>query len=202
MAGLSRRLGVLGGTFDPIHYGHLVAAQEAHYQLALEQVLFAPVGDPPHKLAEPLTAVDHRVRMVELAIEGRPGFSLTRVDVDRPGPHYTTDMLARLNQAWGPGTEIFFIAGSDSLGDILDWHRPERIIQQAKLAVVARPGVEVDVDTLEQALPGLRNRLCWVQMPLLEISSTDLRARVRQERPISFFLPPAVEAYLLEQALY
>ncbi len=199
---MSQRLGVLGGTFDPIHYGHLVAAQEAHYQLALERVLFAPVGDPPHKLEEPLTAVDHRVRMVELAIEGQAHFALSRVDIDRPGPHYSTDMLALLHQAWGPGTDIFFVAGSDSLADILAWYRPERIIQQARLAVVTRPGVEVDVGALERELPGLRERLCWVEMPLLAISSTDLRARVRQGRPISFLLPPAVEAYILEQELY
>jgi nicotinate-nucleotide adenylyltransferase len=202
MAGMSRRLGILGGTFDPIHYGHLVAAQEAHYQLALDQLLFAPVGHPPHKLDEPLSPVHHRLRMVELAIEGRAGFALSRVDVDRPGPHYTADMLALLHQAWGPGTDIFFVVGSDSLGDILDWHQPERIIAQAKLAVARRPGTGVDVDALERALPGLRERLRWVEIPLLEISSTDLRARVRQGRPISYFLPPAVEAYLLAQELY
>ncbi len=199
---MSRRLGVLGGTFDPIHYGHLVAAQEARYQLALERVLFAPAAHPPHKPDEPLSKVHHRLRMVELAIEGREEFALSRVDVDRPGPHYTTDMLSLLQQAWGPGTEFFFVAGSDSLADILKWYRPERIIQQAKLAVVRRPGIEVDIDALERELPGLSARVCWVEMPLLDISSTDLRERVRRGRPISFFLPPAVETYLLEQGLY
>jgi nicotinate-nucleotide adenylyltransferase len=199
---MTRRLGVLGGTFDPIHYGHLVAAQEAWYQLDLEQVLFAPVGHPPHKLDEPLSPVHHRLRMVELAIEGRAGFALSRVDVDRPGPHYTADMLALLHQAWGPGIDIFFVVGSDSLADILDWYQPERIIAQAKLAVARRPGTGVDVDALERMLPGLRAQVCWVEIPLLEISSTSLRARVRQGRPISFLLPPAVEAYVLGQGLY
>jgi nicotinate-nucleotide adenylyltransferase len=202
VAEVTRRLGVLGGTFDPIHYGHLVAAQEARYQLALDQVLFAPAAHPPHKLAEPLSPVRHRLRMVELAIEGQAGFALSRVDVDRPGPHYTADMLALLHQAWGPDTGLFFVVGSDSLGDILDWYRPERIIAQAHLAVARRPGTGVDIDALERELPGLRARVCWVEIPLLEISSTRLRARVRQGQPISYLLPPAVEAYVLEQGLY
>ena len=202
MAGMSRRVGVLGGTFDPVHYGHLVAAQEAHGQLALERVLFAPVGHPPHKLDEPLSPIHHRVRMVEMAIAGEARFALSRVDVDRPGPHYTADMLGLLRQAWGADVCLFFIAGSDSLADFLDWHGPERIIEQAELAVVKRPDVEINVGALERALPGLGERLHWVQMPCLDISSTDLRARVRQGRPISFFLPPAVEAYVLEQGLY
>lgn len=202
MAGLSRRLGVLGGTFDPIHHGHLVAAQEAQYQLELDRVLFVPVGQPPHKLDEPLSPAEHRVRMIEMSIEDRPGFVLSRVDVDRPGPQYTADTLALLHEEWGPGTRLFFVAGSDSLADILDWRDPGRILAQAELAVVERPGAGVDVEGLERKLPGLRQRLHWVQMPLLEISSTDLRARVREGRPIGFFLPSAVESYVLEHGLY
>lgn len=199
---MSRRLGVLGGTFDPIHYGHLVAAQEAHYQLGLERVLLVPVGQPPHKLDEPLSPAEHRVHMIELAIESRPQFALSRVDVDRPGPQYTADTLALLREEWGPDTRLFFIAGSDSLADILHWRAPQQIVREAELAVVQRPGGKVDVDRLARELPGLRDRLHWVQMPLLDISSTGLQARVRQGRPISFFLPPAVEAYILEQGLY
>jgi nicotinate-nucleotide adenylyltransferase len=193
---------VLGGTFDPIHYGHLVAAQEAQYQLALDRVLLVPVGQPPHKLDEPLSPVAHRVRMIEMALEGRSRFALSRIDVDRPGPQYTADTLGLLHEAWGPGTRLFFIAGSDSLADILEWRDPERILAQAELAVVARPGADVDVEALERRLPDLGQRLHWVQMPLLEISSTDLRARVREGRPISFFLPPAVEGYILKHGLY
>ena len=199
---MSRRLGVLGGTFDPIHYGHLVAAQETHYQLELERVLLVPVGQPPHKLNEPLSPAEHRVRMIEIAIEGRPQFALSRVDVDRPGPQYTADTLALLREEWGPDTRLFFIAGSDSLADILDWRDPERILAQAELAVVERRRAGVDVEALEHKLPALGQRLHWVQMPLLEISSTDLRARVREGRPISFFLPPAVEGYILKHRLY
>ncbi|MCL7454903.1 MAG: nicotinate-nucleotide adenylyltransferase [Anaerolineae bacterium] len=199
---MSPRLGVLGGTFDPIHHGHLVAAQEVLHQLRLDRVLFVPAGDPPHKPSRPVSATHHRVRMVELGIAGRADFVLSRVDVDRPGPHYTVGMLQLLHREWGPGATLYFIEGTDSLADILSWHRPEQLIALADLAVVQRPGVEVDTDAVERQLPGLRERIHWVQMPSLEISSTDLRARVREGRPISYLLPAAVEGYVREQDLY
>jgi nicotinate-nucleotide adenylyltransferase len=197
-----KRLGVLGGTFDPIHYGHLVAAQEALYQLELDQVLFVPAGMPPHKPARPALTARRRLRMVELAITGRPSFALSWVDIDRPGPHYSADMLQLLRDEWGSGTTLFFIEGADTLGDILDWHEPQRIIELAEIAVVDRPGVELDLDRLEAHLPGLGVRLHHVQMPLLDISSTDLRQRVREGRPISYLMPDEVVAYILEHELY
>ena len=199
---MSPRLGILGGTFDPIHHGHLVAAQEVLYQLRLDRVLFVPAGDPPHKPSRPVSPASHRVRMVELGTAGQADFVVSRVDVDRPGPHYTVDTLQVLHKTWGPGASLYFIEGTDSLADILTWYRPERLIELAELAVVERPGVALDVDKLEQQLPGLRERLHWVRMPSLEISSTDLRARVREGRPISYLLPAAVEAYVREQGLY
>lgn len=199
---MSPRLGILGGTFDPIHHGHLVAAQEVLYQLRLDRVLFMPAGDPPHKPSRPVSPAPHRVRMVELGTAGQAGFAVSRVDVDRPGPHYTVDTLQLLHQKWGPGTSLYFIEGTDSLADILTWYRPERLIELAELAVVERPGVALDLDELEQRLPGLRERIHWVRMPSLEISSTGLRARVREGRPISYLLPATVEAYVREQGLY
>jgi nicotinate-nucleotide adenylyltransferase len=202
VAGVIQRLGVLGGTFDPIHHGHLVAAQEARHQLGLDLILFVPAGNPPHKPARPVSAANHRLRMVELAIADRPDFALSRVDVDRPGPCYTVDTLALLREAWGPRPIFYFIEGTDSLAEITTWYRPERLIQLSELAVVERPGAELDLDRLEEALPGLRKRLHWVQMPQLEISSTALRARVRDGRPISYLLPESVEAYIRDQALY
>lgn len=202
MAGLIQRLGVLGGTFDPIHHGHLVAAQEARYQLGLDLVLLVPAGEPPHKPARPISDVAHRLRMVELAIAGRSGFALSRVDVDRQGPCYTVDTLALLREEWGSAPVFFFIEGVDSLAEITTWYQPHRLIQLTDLAVVRRPGVELDLDRLETDLPGLGERLHWVQMPQLEISSSDLRARVRDGRPISYLLPHSVEAYIKEQDLY
>jgi nicotinate-nucleotide adenylyltransferase len=197
-----QRLGVLGGTFDPIHHGHLVAAQEACYQLELDQVLFVPAGTPPHKPAGPITHARHRLRMIELAIADRPCFALSRVDVDRPGPHYTADMLQLLKDEWGPDMTLFFIEGSDTLADIQSWHQPQRIVELAEIAVVDRPGAELDLACLEQHLPGLGARLHRVSMPLLDISSTDLRQRVREGRPIDYLLPHEVKDYILEHELY
>jgi nicotinate-nucleotide adenylyltransferase len=207
---LIRRLGILGGTFDPVHHGHLVAAEEARYQLELDRVLFVPAGEPPHKPKQPITAAHHRLRMLELAIGGRPGLAISRVDVDRPGPSYTVDSLQLLRTQWGSGPTFFFIEGADSLADILTWHEPQRLIELCELAVVGRPGVELDrrnaarerVAHLEERLPGLAARLHWVQMPYLEISSSDLRSRVKAGRPIFGLVPPAVEAYIEEEGLY
>jgi nicotinate-nucleotide adenylyltransferase len=196
------RLGILGGTFDPIHHGHLVAAEEAHNQLGLDQVLFVPAGEPPHKPNRPISPVHHRLRMIELAIAGKPHLAISRVDADRPGPCYTVDTFRLLRAKWGSAPVLFFIEGADSLTDITTWYQPERLIELCDLAVVARPGVEIDLAGLEKGLPGLMSRIHWVQMPCLEISSSDLRARVRGGRSISYLVPPAVEAYILEQGLY
>lgn len=196
------KIGILGGTFDPIHHGHLVAAQEAHVQLKLDQILFVPTGEPPHKPSQPISAARHRLRMVELAIAGKTHFGLSRVDVDRSGPCYTVETLELLRAEWGPGPIFYFIVGSDSLADIRTWHQPQRLIELCELTVVARPGVEIDLSQLEQTLPDLPERLHRVQMPLLGISSRDLRARVRGGQPISYLVPLAVEAYILENELY
>jgi len=202
MAGVSRRVGVLGGTFDPIHHGHLVAAQEVLHALALDCVLFVPAGNPPHKPARPISAAHHRVAMVSLAIAGRPGFQLSRVDVERPGPHFTFDTLTILHERWGTGTRFFFIVGTDSLAELFTWHRPEGIVALADLAVVERPGAGANLEALEARLPGLGSHLHWVNMPLLQISSTNLRSRVRLGRPITFLVPQPVEDYIVEHGLY
>ncbi len=200
--GAVQRLGIFGGTFDPIHHGHLVAAQEVHHQLALDRVLFLPAGSPPHKPNGPILPIHHRLRMVELAIAGKPCFAISQVDVDRPGLSYTVDSLRLLRAEWGPEPTFFFIAGADSLADIVTWYQPQRLIELCELAVVERPGSEVDLPRLEKHLPGLAERIHWVQMPHLEISASDLRARVREGRPISYLVPAAVETYIQEEQLY
>jgi nicotinate-nucleotide adenylyltransferase len=196
------RLGILGGTFDPIHHGHLVAADEASYQLALDKVLFVPAGAPPHKPARPISPARHRLRMVELAIAGKPHFAVSRVDVDRPAPSYTVETLDLLRAEWGAGPRFFFIEGVDSLSDIATWYQPQRLIELCELAVVRRPGAEIDLPELERQLPGLTARVHWVRMPLLEISSSDLRARVLAGRSISYLVPREVEAYITQHRLY
>jgi nicotinate-nucleotide adenylyltransferase len=140
--------------------------------------------------------------MVELAIASNPHFALSRVDVNRPAPSYTVEMLELLRAEWGPGPRFFFIEGPDSLSDIVCWYQPHRLIDLCELAVVARPGSEVDLAVLERQLPGLTDRIHWVEMPLLEISSTDVRARLRTGRPISYLLPHAVEVYIRQHGLY
>lgn len=197
-----RRLGILGGTFDPVHHAHLVAAQEAQHQLVLDRVLFVPAGDPPHKPSQPLSPTHHRLRMLELAIADQPHFAISRVDLDRPGPCYTVDTLALLRSEWGPGPTFFFVEGSDSLADMPSWYQPQRLLELCELVVVERPGVELDLSQLKRQLPGITSRIHWVQMPLLEISSTGLRTRVRAGRPISYLVPPAVEVYIREHGLY
>ncbi len=195
------RLGVLGGTFDPPHYGHLMMAEAALIQLQLEQVLFAPVGLQPLKQDLASSAPEHRARMVELAIADQPRFALSRVDLDRPGPHYTVDLLAIL-QAQHPAGALWFIMGEDSLGDLLSWREPARLIQLARLAVLRRPGYEPDWAALDRALPELRACLDWIEYAEISISSRDIRHRVRTGQPVAGLVPPRIIDYIAANHLY
>jgi nicotinate-nucleotide adenylyltransferase len=195
------RLGVLGGTFDPPHYGHLALAETARVQLGLARVLFVPAGDPPHKPGYPLSPAVHRAAMVKAAIADNPAFVLSRVDLDRPGPHYTVDMLALLRGMFS-GAEFYFLMGGDSLAEFLTWRDPAGIIRQAILAVMERPGWTADLKSLEREVPGIRERLVWLDAPRLDLSATDLRRRVREGLPVRYLVPPAVEAYIREHHLY
>jgi len=196
------RVGILGGTFDPIHYGHLIIAEEARVRLQLARVLFVPAKNPPHKLRQPCSAASHRVHMVQLAIASNPGFELSEVDLVRPGPSYTVDTLALLQEQYGPEAELFFLMGLDSLANILSWHRPADIVARANLVVAARPGYTVELETLEKALPGITQRIQMLPTPAIGISSHDLRCRVREGLPIRYQVPDSVEAYILAHGLY
>ena len=196
------RVGVLGGTFDPIHNGHLVAAEEVRAQLRLDRVVFVPAGLPPHKLTEHVSSVAHRLAMVKLAIASNPYFTVSHVDIDRFGPCYTVDTIELLRDEWGADVELYFILGSDSLADILTWHRTERLIRLCRLAVVERPGYQVDMDELERLLPGITSRTHFINSPQLDISSTDIQRRVREGLPIKYQAPEAVEDYIYKHDLY
>jgi nicotinate-nucleotide adenylyltransferase len=196
------RVGVLGGTFDPIHIGHLVSAEEARVELELERVVFIPAGLPPHKPDHIVSSVEHRLAMVELAIASNPHFAASRVDIDRSGPCYTVDTIELLRGEWGPGVEIYFIMGSDSLLDILTWHDPRRLIRLCRFAVLSRPGYQVDLDELDARLPGVTSRVQMLNAPELAISSTDIRRRVREGLPIKYQVPETVEDYIYQQELY
>ena len=200
---MSRRVGVLGGTFDPIHYGHLAAAEECRVALRLDVVLFMPAGQPPHKRGRHVSPVADRLRMVELAIGSNRHFALSRIDVDRAGPSYTVGALERVRRELGPEAQLWFVMGADSLADILTWREPARLLQLARLAVVNRPGApDPAPERLEAELPGARARIDAVEIPDLAISATDLRRRVAEGRPIKYQIPEAVERYVEERGLY
>lgn len=201
MTTATRRLGILGGTFDPPHCGHLALAENARAQLALDRVLFALAGQPPHKPQQPCATADQRTALVEAAIADNPAFAISRVDLDRPGPHYTVDMLALLQQQH-PRAELFLLLGEDSLAQLLAWRDPRGIVRQARLAVMRRRGQEPDLAAIEQAIPDLASRLVWIDAPRLDIASSDLRRRVREGLPIRYLVPPPVEAYILTHHLY
>ncbi len=197
-----RRIGVIGGTFDPIHYGHLAAAEEARVKMDLERVLFVVAGMPPHKLNEEVTPVEHRLATVSLAIASNPYFEISTVDVDRPGPSYTVHTISIMQEQMGQETEIFFIMGLDSLAELPTWHQPERLIESCRLVAVKRPGVEIDLAELESSVPGIASRVDIIDMPEVDISSSELQQRVRDGLPIKYQVPEEVERYIMEHRLY
>lgn len=196
------RVGIFGGTFDPPHIGHLILAEEAWFQLKLDVVTIVPAGDPPHKRDRRLSAAVSRVRMVEAAIAGNDHFRLSRVDVDRPGPHYTIDMVRLLRDSLPTSSELFFLMGSDSLRDLPNWHLADRLVANCRLVALTRHDVTLDWEYLEAALPGLRQRVIQLDMPELEIASHILQERVRSGQPIRYQAPAAVEAIIMAEGLY
>jgi len=198
------RLGILGGTFDPVHLGHLAIAEEAREELGLERVLFVPAGDPWQKANRAVTPGAHRLAMVELAIAGNPALAAGRLELDRPGPSYTVDTLAALAadaRAAGRAPDLWFILSAEALDGLPTWREPERILALAGLAVVPRPGGPPDAaERFAARYPGAR--AVFLDGPNLAISGTQVRARVAAGRSIRYLVPPAVEAYLTRHALY
>lgn len=198
----SRRIGVLGGSFDPPHIGHLKIAERAQEYLALDKILFAPTRQPPHKPYRELTPIEDRLEMVRLAIAPFPQFAISRIDVDREGPTYTSDTMRLLREQLGTASEIYFIMGMDSLANILTWHRPEEMLRYCKLAVFKRPGFQADVEALERHLPGLSQALVFIPGPDLDVSASDLQRRIRFGESTNGLIPDAVAAFIREHALY
>jgi nicotinate-nucleotide adenylyltransferase len=196
----------MGGTFDPVHIAHLIIAEEARAALQLDEIVFIPASDPPHKPGQVQTAVDHRLRMVELAIANNPFFFLSRIEVDRPGPSYLVDTLRLLRREWGKEVELSFIIGGDSLEFFPLWHDPNGILAQLDyLIVVRRPGYVEKSEynkQLEDRVPGITRHLLTVKAPQMDISSTDLRRRVREGFTIKYQVPEAIEAYIKQHGLY
>jgi nicotinate-nucleotide adenylyltransferase len=189
------RLGVMGGTFDPVHHGHLVAASETAHLFALDEVVFVPTGEPWQKTERVISPAEDRYLMTVIATADDPRFSVSRVDVDRAGPTYTVDTLRDL-RAEHPDAELFFITGADALASILSWRDPEEVLALAHMVGVTRPGHDLGAAHLP---PGAAT---VVEVPALAISSTDCRARVAQGAPIRYLVPAGVERFIDKRGLY
>ncbi len=189
------KIGILGGTFDPIHTGHLIIAEEARWQCELDIVLFIVTSHPPHK-KEPEAAAEDRFRMVELATVGEPAFRPSRIEIERGGNSYTAETLRELLRMY-PGASLHLIVGADSVIDFSDWKNPEAVIEMADVVVASRPGFD-----LSQMEPRLRGRTRVLQSPAVEISSTMIRKRLHDGKSVRFLVPEAVERYIRERQLY
>lgn len=196
------RVGMIGGTFDPIHAGHLILAEQARDQLALAQVVFVPAGQPPHKPKKQITAAHHRLAMVELAIADYDAFAVSRIDLDREGPCYSVDTITLLQESWGPEAKIYFLIGEDSLRDLPKWHQPDRLLRLCQIVAVQRPGYSVDPNALDKQLAGAADRIQTIASPLIDISSTEIRERVRENRSIRYLVPEPVRRYIEQHNLY
>lgn len=194
------RLGVMGGTFDPIHFAHLFVAEEARVQYQLDRVLFIPCGTPPHKSSDKVTSASHRLAMTQLAIVSNPAFSCSLVEVQRHGISYTVDTLHYLQKLY-PDVELFLIVGADILAEIQSWRQPDEIIRLCRLIVAERPGccLGEQCQTLPSAYAERVLPLCTLR---LDISSTEIRRRVREGRPIRYLTPDAVVEYIMGNKLY
>lgn len=195
------RVGVFGGAFNPPHLGHLVCAQEALVQLELERVVFIPMGEPPHRELDDDPGAETRLEMVGLAVRGDERFATSRIEIDREGPSYTADTLAALHERQ-PHDELFLILGGDQAAALPSWHQPERVLELATVAVVARVGwTRSSVMVRLSRLPGA-GALCHLEMPLIQISSTAIRRRVREGAPIRYLVPDAVADRIESKGTY
>lgn len=196
------RIGIFGGTFDPPHLGHLILAEEARDQLGLERLLWVLTPNPPHKRGQPVSPVSPRLELVQAAIGDNPAFELSRVDLDRPGPHYAVDTVLLLQKQF-PGADLVYLIGGDSLHDLPTWHCPRELAAAcAALGVMRRPGDRIDLARVEEAIPGISAKLEWIDAPLLEISSHEIRQRVAEGRPFRYYLPEKVYQLIVERGLY
>ncbi|HKZ91780.1 MAG TPA: nicotinate-nucleotide adenylyltransferase [Candidatus Limnocylindrales bacterium] len=204
-AGGGRAFGILGGTFDPIHAGHLALASAARANLDLDHVIFVPNAHPPHKRDQDVTSAGHREAMVRLAIDGDPGFVISRIELERPGPSYAVDTataLAAISQAEGR-PEPWFILSAEVLDDLQTWRQPLRIVDACRIAVAPRRGAgAVDQAWLAEHFPGRVGRFAFLPGPMLDIASTTIRERVAAGQAISGLVPAAVERYIMETGLY
>ncbi|NLI92409.1 MAG: nicotinate-nucleotide adenylyltransferase [Peptococcaceae bacterium] len=197
------KLGIMGGTFDPIHYGHLVAAETARVELGLDHVLFIPTGIPPHKTDRLITEANLRFEMVEMSIRSNQNFKVSRMEIERNGPTYTIDTLRILKDMF-PNQELYFITGTDALKELLTWREPEEIIRLSRIVGASRPGYDShsELGKIFQKFPFMKDRISRLEVPALAISSTDIRARVQNQKSIRYLLPDEVRLFIKKNNLY
>ncbi len=194
------RLGIMGGTFDPIHYGHLVTAEEALVQFNLDRVVFMPTGVPVRKTHRTVTPAERRYLMTVIATASNPDFEVSRMEVDRPGLTYTVDTMLALRAEHGPSAELYFITGADAVWEILTWKDSERLADVCTFIAATRPGY--DLSRFEQDEVARHINVEFMEVPALAISSTDIRDRMAVRRPVRYLLPEAVAAYIIKTGLY
>ncbi|MGV0393043.1 nicotinate-nucleotide adenylyltransferase [Corynebacterium riegelii] len=188
----------MGGTFDPIHHGHLVAASEAAHRFALDEVVFVPTGQPWQKAGRQISPAEDRYLMTVIATASNPRFTVSHVDIDREGPTYTIDTLRDLREVY-PDAELFFITGADALSSIMSWHDWDKMFELAEFVGVTRPGYELTEDMLPQ---DIQERVHLLDIPAMAISSTDCRERASQGRPVWYLVPDGVVQYIAKHGLY
>ena len=196
-------IGILGGTFDPVHNGHLIVADVAREQLNLNEVLFIPVGQPWLKPERIITAAEHRLQMLRLALDDTPYFSISEIEIERSGPTYTVDTLTALKEQLNAEDELFFILGQDSLMQLPQWHEAPNLIELCYLVAAPRPGVKKpDLKALEAAIPGVTQRVMLMKQPQVDINATDIRERVARGLSVRHLVPEPVNRYIKENRLY
>lgn len=196
------RIGIFGGTFDPPHLGHLILADEALHQLNLDRLLWVLTPDPPHKQGQAISPSPVRLRLVRLAVGDNPRFEISPVDLERPGPHYALDTV-RILRAQNPNAALTYIIGGDSLHDIPTWHCPAELVAAIDgLGVMRRPGDAVDLRQIERQVPGISARIEWIEAPLLEISSSQIRQRAASGSNFRYYLPQPVYREIIRKGYY
>lgn len=200
---MSKDVAIFGGTFDPIHVGHLIVAEEVRVKLGVEEIVFVPVGQPWLKADRRISSGKHRLAMIRLAIADNPHFKVSTLEIDRPGLTYTVDTVDMLRRQMGSEAKLFFLMGGDSLRELPQWKEPKRLIQLCRLVVFTRPGSRLpSMKGLEEGVPGVSDNIVIVEVPQIDVSATEVRQQVRQGDPIDELVLPAVKDYILGSGLY